>query len=311
MKKILVTIAAMVIANLIVAQTNLKLNLEKNKVYRLKSTSEQTLTQTINGVQQTTNIQSNSVVSIKMVDAKADFIIASVKFDTITTNTNAMGKIVNMTSLNEGNMKSEETADVMSCIMNRLSKNPLFVKMDYSGKVIELVNQKMLADIVLKDTALITGNSAQIIKMQIKNYVDSKSLISMVEGITNNLPDKQNAGNKKWTNNTTTNAGGMSLDISTAYSMGEIKGTKVAIEAESNIQASPNAEPMDYGTAKITYGDLKGISKSDIFLDAQSGLISESKSKTHIAGNLNVAVQGMNIQMPMDMDIEAKIVSLP
>ena len=39
-----------------------------------------------------------------------------------------------MSSVSEGNIKSTETADVMSCIMNRLSKNALYVKMDFTGK---------------------------------------------------------------------------------------------------------------------------------------------------------------------------------
>ena len=311
MKKILFSTAFLLVCSILVAQTNLKLNLEKNKVYRLKSSTEQTLSQTINGVLQTTNIKSGSVVSIKMVDATTDFIIANIKFDTITSVTNAMGQISDVNSAKEGDIKSEQTAEVMSCIMNRLSKNPVFVKMDYSGKVIEIVNQKMLSDIITKDTALIAGNMAQITKVQIKNFVDPKALTSMIESYTNSLPDKQNIGNKKWTKSTTTNAGGMSLDISTSYDLGEIKGNNVSLKAEANIQATPNAAPLDYGSAKITYGDLKGISKSDIVINAQTGLITESKAKTHIAGNLNVAVQGMNLQMPMDMDIEEKIVALP
>ncbi|MCK7541715.1 MAG: hypothetical protein MZV63_67920 [Marinilabiliales bacterium] len=71
---------------------NLKMNLEKNKVYRLKSVSEQTITQTMNGVQQTTESKVDYTISMKMIDATADFMITEIHFDTLTTNTNTMGK---------------------------------------------------------------------------------------------------------------------------------------------------------------------------------------------------------------------------
>ena len=60
MKKISLLCFAILFSISMMAQNtaNLKMNLEKNKVYRLKSVSEQTVTQTINGVQQTTESKS-------------------------------------------------------------------------------------------------------------------------------------------------------------------------------------------------------------------------------------------------------------
>src|SRR5665647_1756996 len=146
MKKLLLSCFAVLFCISIMAQNsvNLKMNLEKNKVYRFSSASEQTIIQTVNGNQQTIESKTNNSVSIKMIDATADFMITEVHFDTLISNTNTMGKTVNMSSVSEGNIKSTETADVMSCIMNRLSKNALYIKMDYTGKVLEIVNATML-----------------------------------------------------------------------------------------------------------------------------------------------------------------------
>jgi len=212
MKKIVLSIISVLLGISMMAQTagELKLKLEKNKIYRIKSTSEQTLTQTVNGMAQTTNVQSSSTVSIKMVDATADFMIAEVRFDTIITKSNAMGKEVNINSTQEGNISSTETADVMTCIMNRLCKNALYVKLDYSGKILEIVNIKMLSDIITKDTSLIAGKMAAIVKMQIKNTVSDKSLISMIEPIFHNLPGNQTVTGNKWENTLNLNSGGMS-----------------------------------------------------------------------------------------------------
>jgi hypothetical protein len=312
MKKILLSFTIVLLGTSLMAQNaaNLKLNLEKNKVYRFKSTSEQTVSQTVNGVQQTTNAKTNSTSSIKMVDATPDFLIAEVRFDTLITNTNAMGKIVIINSTSEGNIKSTEMADVMSCIMNRLSKNSLYVKMDYVGKLIEIVNSKMLSDVILKDTSSITGETASVTKMQIKNSINDKALKSMVEMFTYNLPGKQVATGDKWDITATINSGGMSLDIITSYNLDAIKDNAAIITAESNIKASENADPLEYSGAKITYDNIKGLGKSNMVMDIQTGLLLDNTSKIHIAGDLNVSAQGYNLQIPMEIDGESKVVAL-
>ncbi len=313
MKKTLFLFIAALMGVSVMAQnsTNLKLNLLKNKIYRLKSTSEQTISQTVNGIQQTTNVNSNSVFSIKMMDAKTDFFVAEIRFDTIVNQTNAMGKISNISSALEGNIKSTEMADVMTCIMNRMSKNALFVKMDYTGKVIEIVNLKMFADIVTNDTSTITGQAAEIIKAQIKNTISDKALKTMIEGNTANLPGKEVSKGDKWEILMNMSAGGMSLDVNTVYQLDALKGNAADITAESNIKASDNAAPMEYGAAKITYGDIKGLSKSNMVIDTQSGMLINNSSKTHISGTLNVNAPGMSMQIPLEIDSEATVIALP
>ena len=94
MKKMLFSCVAFLFCISMMAQNsvNLKMNLEKNKVYRLKAVSEQTIIQTVNGNQQTVESKTNHNITIKMVDATADFMIAEVHFDILVTSTNAMGK---------------------------------------------------------------------------------------------------------------------------------------------------------------------------------------------------------------------------
>jgi hypothetical protein len=290
---------------------DLKMNLEKNKVYRFRSTSEQAISQTINGVQQNTSVNSVYVASIKMVESTPDFIVADVRFDTIQTITNAMGKITAMQSSNEGNISSSDMSDVLSCIMNRLSRNSLYVKMDYAGKVIELINAKMLSGILLKDTASITGSTASITKAQIVGMVNEKALKTMAEMFTGNLPGRLVRTGDTWTLTINTNSGGMSLDIITSYKLGNINGSNAGISAESNIQPSVNAAPMNYGGATITYDNLKGLGKTEMVVDSKTGLVIESSSKTHIAGNLHISVQNNNIELPMEIDGESKMIAVP
>jgi hypothetical protein len=291
---------------------NLKMNLEKNKVYRFSSSSEQTITQTINGNQQTTDSKTNNTISIKMIDATADFIIAEVRFDTIIYNTNSMGKTTIISSVSEGNIKSAETADVMSYIMNRLSKNALYIKMDFAGKVLEIVNSKMLSDVIMKDTSSITltGPIGSGVKSQIKNLISDNTLKTMIEMFTYYLPGKQVSTGDNWNVTIQTNSGGMALDVITSYHLDKVKGDDAIITAESDIKTAVNAEPIVAGSAKITYDDLKGINKSNMVIDTRTGLVVEDKAKTHIAGNLGINAPGMSMQIPMDINGESKVIAL-
>jgi hypothetical protein len=102
----------------------------------------------------------------------------------------------------------------------------------------------------------------------------------------------------------------MILDIITGYHLDGIKGNNANVTAESNIKASENADPMIAGGAKITYDDLKGLSKSNMVIDIHTGLLIEDKAKTHIAGNLGISAPGMTMTMPMDINGESKVIAL-
>jgi hypothetical protein len=64
---------------------------------------------------------------------------------------------------------------------------------------------------------------------------------------------------------------------------------------------------METGGAKITYDDIKGMSKSSIVIDIRTGLVVELSSKTHIAGNLGVTVPGMSMEIPMDINSNSTV----
>jgi hypothetical protein len=288
------------------------MNLEKNKVYRLKSVSEQTINQTVSGNQQTTESEVDYTISLKMIDATADFIITEVHFDTLITNTNTMGKMTNITSVKEGDIKSKEMGDVLSCIMNRLSKNTLYVKMDFAGKPFEIVNIKMLPDLIMKDTSAITleGQVATAVKSQIVSMVSDNSLKTMIGMFTWFLPARQISEGENWNMTQQMNSGGMELEIITTYHLDGVNANNANVTVESSIKAVENAAPIQSGGATVTYNDLKGLSKATMVIDIRTGLLVEEKGKTHITGNLGISAPGFSMQMPMDINGESKVVAL-
>jgi hypothetical protein len=287
----------------------LKMNLEKNKLYRLKSESEQTVIQTINGNQQTVDTKVGYSLSMKMIDQTADFMITEMHFDTLVTNTNSMGRVVKINSAVEGDIKSSETSEILSYIMNRLSKNALYVKMDFSGKPIEIVNAKMLADMVMKDTSALTltGIMRSALKTQIAGMVSEDYLKTMIGSFTWHLPVKQVTPGADWNITQQVNSGGMKLNISNTYHVDRINGNLAEITTESAIKAIDNAPAIQSGGATITYDNLNGMSKSNMVIDILTGLVVDDKGKSHIAGTLGISAPGYSGQMPMDINGESTI----
>ena len=311
MKKILISALTALLCVSLSAQNApvLKLNLEKNKVYRMRSVTEQTVAQTVNGIQQNVVTDVTYAMSLKMLDKTNDFIVTEIHFDTIITNTNSMGKATIINSTLEGDMKSTEIGDIMSCIMNRISRNALYVKLDYSGKPLEVVNQKMLSDMVLKDTSSITltGPTADAIKKQLASSISSESLMRMIDQFTWTLPAKQVATGEKWQMNQLTTSGGMSLEIKTTCKLDDIQGETALISSESAINPAPGARPIQSPGATVTYDNLKGMSKSAILTDISTGLTIKNEAKTHISGNLGVSGPGFSMDIPMDINGESKV----
>lgn len=313
MKKVLLTCLAGLFCFSLMAQTALlKMNLEKNKVYRLKSVSEQTTSQTVNGIPQTTETKVDYVMSMKMIDATPEFMIAEIRFDTLITTSNAMGQMVNISSAVEGDIKSSKTGDIMSCIMNRLSKTAVYSKIDFTGKPLEILNSRMVSDMVLKDTSSITltGPMAAALKTQIAGTVSDNSLKTMIGMFTWYLPGSEIIKGEKWTVMQVSNSGGMSLQINTTYQLNAINGESAIVTAESTISAVENAAPIQSGGATVTYDKLQGLSKSNLVIDIRTGTIVENQSKTHIAGDLGISAPGFSMQMPMDINSESITTSL-
>jgi hypothetical protein len=314
MKKLFLSFVVVMLCISVIAQNsvNLKLNLEKNKVYRFNSASESAVTQTINGSSQSSDTKINNTVSIKMIDATPDFMITEFRFDSLITISNAMGKVTNMNSSKDGDMKSSEATDVMRCINNRLSKNALYVKMDFSGKVLQVVNSKILSDIILKDTSSITLKDPikSMIKKQMENMISEKALKTMIEEYTYFLPAKEVSVGNNWNVTVNTSTGGMSLDVITNYHLDGINGNNANITAESEVKPPANAEPIKSGPTTVTYDDLRGQSKSTMVIDIRTGFMIEAKTKSHTAGNLGISYPGGSMQMPMDINSESKVTAI-
>ncbi len=200
----------------------------------------------------------------------------------------------------------------MSAIMNRLSRTAIFVRIDYAGQPLEILNHRMISEMILKDTSSITISEPQAsaLKTQIMATVSEGNLKTMVKSFTWHLPGKKVARDGEWKIADQVNSGGMLLTLNTSYRLGSINGSSAAITSESDIRPPENAPSINSGGATVIYNSLRGMNRSNLLIDTSTGLLTESKSKTRITGNLAVSGPGFSMEIPMDINGETIITAL-
>ncbi|MBN2610200.1 MAG: hypothetical protein JXB00_01445 [Bacteroidales bacterium] len=311
MKKIFVTMIAFCIGLSVWAQqpVMLKLNPVQNKTYRIKTVSTQNMSQTMGGMQQNTAVNSTTVLSMKMVESGVDFLVMEIRFDTMLVNTNAAGMNIDINSSKPGDLQSNDIGEVLSVLMNRYCSNPLYAKMGFDGKVIELINLKLFTDLMMKDVDSIKSQYAQVIKSRAAMMADPGSIQSTIESITAYLPGKEVETGGSWDISLKTNSGGMMYLITSKYKLNGTNNNIADIGFDSTIEPASSA-PVKMDAATIT-NNIRGSSKSAMTIETNTGMIIKSEGKYHMEGDLGVEAQGMNMSIPTVISGETTIVALP
>lgn len=287
----------------------LKYNLEPDKVYRLKSVTQQNMAQTVGGMQRNTTINTTTTLSLKMLEASNDFMVVEFHFDTIMVNTNAGGMSFDINSTLPGDLNSSQISDVLSAVMHRYCTNPLYVKLSYDGKAIEFVNIEVFTNYVLKDIDSIKGQMAQFIKQRAESIADPKSISSSIESVMYYLPGKQVSVGSSWDISLKLNSGGMMYLIDSHYKLDKLENNTADVSFESTMDPADSG-PVEMNGSKIT-NNIRGTSKSSMTIDTETGLIINSNGKYHMEGDIGVDTQGNNMVIPTVIDGETEIYQLP
>ena len=285
--------------------TELKYNLEKGKTYKVKSTSTQNQKMTVQGMERITETKSISYVSLKMLDAKPDFFLAEVKFD--TTKTTISMPPMELNSAEEGDIKSEDVVEVMKCILNRLSKSTIVAKMSYTGHVQDIMNHSIVEKTVLDGTDSLKGQAAMA-KAQIEMMVKKDALIGMIEGVTAYLPNEEVKQGGKWETSFVSKNGGVGMNIISNYTLKELSKKNAIIEGDVIVEPA-SSEPTVMNGAEIT-NELRGLGKSNMEIDPGTGWIINSSSKIQLSGNMHVKAPGQDMSLPLESQITGETIAI-
>lgn len=302
LKKLAFVASACLFAVCLNAQTELKLKLEKGKTYSAITKSEQTMNQSMNGMQMVIVINSTSSMSFTPTSLEDGFMNVDVKIDSMVTSVDMPGRKMITNSNKPGNPKNPE--EVMSTVMNQVCQNIIKAKMSYTGKIIEFTNVKDIAASALKAFDSVPEPTKSQMKPMAEMMVSESTLKSSIETITAYFPQNTVKVGDKWEGKLTISAGGMTLLITNNYKLKAIDGNIATIAAEAAIEPGGNGK-MNMNGMQLDF-EIRGMGSNDLTIDTTTGWIVKAKGKQRMQGNISFSGNSMPLEIEGKSEVEGK-----
>jgi hypothetical protein len=299
MKTLVFTAIAIIFSFSLMAQTsaNLKLNLEKGKVYKIKNTNQQTIQQTANGQQFTSEVYSGTFFSYKLLKQEKDIMFLEFKFDTIESKINSP-----MFKKETNSAKPAKSKEYLERIINRLSTFKLTAKISTAGKFIGFTNYQAFKDSVMMVMDSVPDTKKDQVQKQADAVLKEPVLQSMIEPFFAYLPDKAVNTGDKWETSLVQTSAMASILSFNSYTLNSLENNTAQISGSSEIESMPSNNPEAQMTTEI-----KGKSTSNLTVDLVTGLLLKSSVKGHVEGTMTVKNQGNEMKMPMTVDSQSEI----
>jgi len=283
------------------SSVNLKLNLEKGKVYKTKSCNHQTIQRGVNGQQMTMEVTSNSFMSFKQISKENDVMLIEIKFDTIENKINSP-----MFKKETNSAKPAKSNEYFERLMNRFSAFTLTAKISTSGKFIGFENYKIFKANVMEIMDSVPATQKDQVQKQAESFLKEPILQSMVEPLFSYLPEKTVNNGDKWESSYVQSSPQANMLMSNTFTLNSIENNKAKISGKSEIESMPSNEPAKEGDPQMST-EAKGASTSDLTVDLSTGLISKGSIKSHIDGTTTMKNQGNEMKMPFVIDLQSEI----
>jgi len=294
-----VFLALMCIAMQAQVPVGLKLNLEKGKMYTVKSTSKQAIQQTANGQQFAIDVVSNMVVSYQVLSQENDVMNIEFKFDTIAS------KISSPMFNRETNSAKAGSTDPLEMIMHKMSTYKITAKISTAGKFIDFVNYGKFKDNVLFILDSIPATKRDQAKTQADGVLKESAVRSFIEPLFSYLPETKVKIGDNWETSFFMVSSAVSLMAQNSYTLKSVENNTATVSGKTEIESMPSTD----ANAQMTQ-ELKGTMTSEGTLDIPTGLILKNTSTGHITGTTTMKNNGNEMKMPVVVDSQSETIML-
>ena len=299
MKRIPLTVFTLALCVTVFSQSAvmLKFNLDKDKVYKMKTTSNQNVVSSFNGNSFTSTVNSVNSISYKLVSQVNNMMNIEFRFDTIQSKSTSPAG-----NRETNSAKVAKKAEYLEQMMNRFSSNTIIAKISTSGKFSGFVDYKTFRDKILLGLDSVPDNKKDQLKKQIDMVVKESSIQSMIEPLFAYMPDKEVKTGDKWETSYSLAGGGMSGMIFNTITLGSTDLNSTQLEMTSELESIPNTD----GNAPMSF-DIKGNSTGTITINTKTGLIINSIENKKYSGSMTVKNQGNTMNLPMTIEAKTEI----
>lgn len=298
MKQLFFTSLALTLCFSVFSQqpTALKFNLEKNKINKMKTISNQNIVSTYNGASFTTIVKSSSSVSFKLLSQTDDIMNIECKFDTLQSkSTSPMGNKESNSAI------PAKKTEYLEQLLNRFSTNTIIAKITTSGKFIGFENYKSFKDNIMLGLDSVPETKKKQIEKQIEPIIKESAIQSIIEPYFAYLPEKEVKIGESWESSLAVNGGGMSGMIFNTLTLESVDNNSAQLNLVSELESMPSPE------AQMSF-DIKGKSAGKLIIELKTGLILNCKEKKNYSGSMNIKNQGNVMNIPMVIDTESEII---
>lgn len=274
MKRITLILFAFIFISTAFAQNAGNINLTKGQKFSVDNKIIAVTTQTLMGQSMESNAELTTKYSIEVKGIKDNNYNLSNTFTKMKAKMSAMGNDVNFDSDKKEDMAGEYAASFKDII-----NQPKEVVIDKSGKIL---NSK-------KEEPKPVNAQPDIMKMMIEQLLgDPEETGYGVNLAFVSTPSKISTG-YNWTDSSNKEG----IQISTTYTVKEIKGTDAVITITGILNTDAKSQMQGMDIVNKSKGNLKG----EEILDITTGVIKERTTTLESAGTISIESQGFEIPM--------------
>lgn len=280
----------------LMAQTpvDLKLNLEKGKVYTIKSTSKQKIQQTASGQQYALDVYSNRVISYKVLKQENDIMDIEFKFDTIASK-------ISSPMFNKETNSTKPGKEPVELIMNKMSTYKLIAKISTGGKFIDFVNYGNYRDNIMFVIDSIPATKRDDARKQADVLLKESAVKSMVEPFFAYLPDKTVKIGDTWETSFISTSNDVSSVVLNSYTLKGVENNVATVSGKSEIESMPSNDP-----SAQTSMELKGTSTFEGNMDIITGLVLKGTENSHFDGTATTMNNGSEMKVQIQIDSQSE-----
>lgn len=295
MKTIVASLFFIILSLSIMSQTpvTLRLNLEKGKVYTIKTTSQQKIQQTANGQQISVDVVSNRVVTYKVLDQKDDIMEVEFSFDTIASKINSPMYSRETNSAKPGTEPLEK-------ILNKLSSTRLIASISTAGKFVGFINYSKFRESVLMVLDSVPVSKKEVAMKQAETLLKETALKSMIEPFFAYLPDIAINIGDKWETSYMNSSNDIASVVLNSFTLNGLENNSASFTGASEMESLPSNNP----NAQMTQ-ELKGTSTFEGSLDITTGLCLKRTENGLFDGKTTVKNNTEDMIIPMQINVKS------
>jgi len=283
------------------AAVELRLKLDKGKTYYQRTWSEQKMTQSIMGQQQTINQSAGTGMKMDVleVDSQGNMRIRHTFDWTMTKQVSPMATIEYDSAKQD---KPPAGAEMFAALLGQ----GYVAKVNPKGEILALEGIEQMREAILKK--LPAGSKDNPAMAAVQPYLEEKSIREMAENTLGNYPDKPVDSGDSWSRKRQLTVG-FALLIDSKWTLQKREAGVAIIGATGTMRSDPDAPPMDAGGMKMKF-DVAGTHESTLRMEEATGLVALEQGRQQFKGDIKVLGEAQGPPMmtiPIVFEITSKL----